>query len=277
MTSGVIEQPIEIIASREGHGGLRRAAVTAIVLVIAWYAIALLLRLAGNASAEKLPFPHDVVQAYVTYPGTFADAAWATGSRAALGFAAGLVLGLVLGVVMIQSRWLEAAIVPYVLASQMIPLVALVPIVRAVLRDADLVRLYITAYVSFFVVTIAIVRGLRNVSPPALDLMASLDASRLTTLRFLRLPAALPYLFSGLRIAAPLSLIGAILVDFLGARNGLGYLLVASLTLGSSQATVLWGALVLSMVIGLLFTQAVALVERRASFWQPAFRGTATR
>ena len=92
----------------------------------------------------------------------------------------------------------------------MSPVVALVPIVRAVLRDPDLVRLYITAYVSFFVITIAVVRGLKNVSPAALELMGSLNASRWTTMRYLRLRAALPYIFSGLRIAAPLSLIGAI-------------------------------------------------------------------
>jgi NitT/TauT family transport system permease protein len=154
----------------------------------------------------------------------------------------------------------------------MIPLVALVPIVRAVLRDPDLVRVYITAYVSFFVVSIAVLRGLKNVSPAALELMESLNASRWTTLRFLRLRAALPYIFSGLRIAAPLSLIGAILVDFLGARTGLGYILLLSLTLGSTNSGILWGALVLSMLLGLLFTQAVVIVERRLSFWQPAFR-----
>ena len=102
--------------------------------------------------------------------------------------------------------------------------------------------------------------------------MESFNASRWTTLRYLRFTAALPYIFSGLRIAAPLSLIGAILVDFLGARNGLGYLLVASMTLGSSQVTILWGALLLAFLFGILFTQAVVLVERRMCFWEPSFR-----
>ena len=277
MTTGVTAQPIMIVASRARRGGLVRAAVTLLILLAIWYAVSGFLHLTNDPGADKLPFPHDVLQTIATYPGTFADAAWATGSRAVVGFFAGLGLGLLFGILVIQNRWFEAALVPYVLASQMIPLVALVPIVRAVLRDADLVRLYITAYVSFFVVTIAVVRGLKNVTPAALELMESLDASRFTTLRYLRLRAALPYIFSGLRIAAPLSLIGAILVDFLGARNGLGYLLVAALTLGSSQTTVLWGALVIAMAIGLVFTQIVASVERRMSFWQPAFRTAANR
>jgi len=272
----------EAVALRPATGprsgsSLRRVVITVVVLLAIWYALAFLLRAINDPGASKLPYPHEVLEAYLTYPGTFIDAIWSTSSRAIVGFFAGLAMGLLFGIVMIQSRWIEAAIVPYVLASQMIPLVALVPIVRAVFRDPDLVRLYITAYVSFFVVAIAVVRGLKNVTPAALELMGSLNASRWTTLRYLRLRAALPYIFSGLRIAAPLSLIGAILVDFLGARNGIGYLLIASLTLGSSQSTILWGALVLAMVVGLIFTQVVVVVERRMSFWQPAFRTASAR
>jgi NitT/TauT family transport system permease protein len=246
--------------------------VTLGTVLIIWYGLALLLHAINDPGAHKLPYPHEVIATYLEHPQTFADAAWATGSRAVLGFAVGVAIGLLFGIVMIQSRWIESAVIPYVLASQMIPLVALVPIVRAIVRDPDIVRLYVTAYVSFFVVTIAVVRGLKNVSPSSLELMESYNASRWTTLRFVRLRSALPYLFSGLRVAAPLSLIGAILVDFLGARNGLGFLLVASMTLGSSQVTVLWGALLLSLLLGLLFTQVVVMFERRLCFWEPSFR-----
>jgi NitT/TauT family transport system permease protein len=249
--------------------------VTLGVILGVWYGVAVLLHVINDPGAHKLPYPHEVVATYFDHPETFADATWATGSRAVIGFLIGLVIALGFGVVMIQSRWIESALVPYILASQMIPLVALVPIVRAIVREPDVVRLYITAYVSFFIVTIALLRGLKNVSPVSLELMESYNASRWTTLWMVRLRSALPYLFSGLRVAAPLSLIGAILVDFLGARNGLGFLLVASMTLGSSQVTVLWGALLLAMVLGLLFTQVVVLVERRLCFWEPSFRAAA--
>lgn len=264
-------------AGRPRGGGFLRGLganlATVAVLLLVWYLLGALVRLVGDSAAiAKMPFPHDVAVTMVNTAPTLAEATWATGSRAVVGFFVGLAVGLGLGILMIQSRWFEYALVPYVLASQMIPLIALVPVIRAILRDPDLVRLYVTAYVSFFIVTIAVLRGLKNASPAALELMASIDASRLRTLLYLRLPAALPYIFSGLRVAAPLSLIGAILVDFLGARNGLGYLLVASLSIGSSQATLLWAALIISMLVGLLFTRAVVLVERRLSFWQPAFR-----
>ncbi len=256
-----------------GLGRLKSWVVTPAGLLVLWYGICLVARSSGDASlAAKLPFPHDVLVRAVDAAPTIAEAAWLTGSRAVMGFFVGLAVGTALGVVMIQSRWIEWGIVPYILASQMIPLIALVPILRAILGDPDLVRLYITGYVSFFVVSIAVLRGLKNASPEALELMASLDASRLAVLRFLRFPSAIPYVFSGLRVAAPLSLIGAILVDFLGARNGLGYLLVASLSIGSSQSTLLWATLVVSLLLGFSFTKAVALVERRLSFWQAAYR-----
>ena len=243
------------------------------VVVALWYAAAWLVRIGGDTSIiAKLPYPHDVLAKALASAPTLLDATWSTASRAVAGFFVGLLFGTLFGVLMIQSRWFEWALVPYVLASQMIPLIALVPILRAILRDADLVRLYVAGYVSFFIVSMAVLRGLKNSSPAALELMGSLNASRLTTLRYLRFPAALPYIFSGLRVAAPLSLIGAILVDFLGARNGLGYLLVASLSIGSSQSTILWATLVISLAVGLLFTRAVVLVERRMSFWQPAYR-----
>lgn len=253
--------------------GAASAALTPVALLALWYGVCALARLNGDVGIiAKLPYPHDVLARAVEASPTIAEAAWLTGSRAVIGFFVGLLVGTVLGVVMVQSRWLEWGLVPYILASQMIPLIALVPILRAVLRDPDLVRLYITGYVSFFIISVAVVRGLKNASPAALELMASLEASRWATLRHLRFPAAMPYIFSALRVAAPLSLIGSILVDFLGARNGLGYLLVASLSIGSSQSTLLWATLIVALLLGLIFTRAVAFVERRVSYWQPAFR-----
>ena len=248
------------------------------ILLAIWYAAAWYARATGSLSLTlKLPYPHDVLLAMVDNWDSYAKAAWETGSRAIIGFAIGSLVGILLGVVMIQSRWIESSIVPYVLASQMIPLIALVPILRAILRDADVVRLYICSYVTFFIVTIAVLRGLKNSAPVALEMMASLNASRRQTLRYLRFPAAVPYIFSGLRVAAPLSLIGALLVDFIGANSGLGYLLVASLTLGSNAtATTLWAALVITLILGLVFTRVVAYVERRVSFWHPAYRAGGT-
>ena len=251
-----------------------RGAILVAVLLALWYAAAWYARAIGSTSLTlKLPWPHDVLADLTNRWPIYARASWQTGSRAVVGFGVGSLIGVLLGVVMVQSRWIESAMVPYVLVSQMIPLIALVPILRAILRDADLVRLYICAYVTFFIVTIAVVRGLKNPAPVAIEMMGSINASRWQTMRFLRFPAAVPYIFSGLRVAAPLSLIGALLVDFVGANSGLGYLLVASLTLGANASAItLWAALVITLVLGLLFTRIVAFAEQRVSFWQPAYR-----
>ena len=240
-----------------------------------WWLGAWLARQTGDLSIiAKLPYPGDVAATMRENAPTLAEAAWSTGSRAVFGFLVGLAVGTLFGVLMIQSRWIEYGVVPYILASQMIPLIALVPILRAVLRDADVVRLYVSGYVTFFIVSMAVLRGLKDARPVALELMESLNASRLTTLRYLRLPSALPYIFTGLRVAAPLSLIGSILVDFLGAQSGIGYILIASLSLGESQSGMLWAALLISMALGLLYTRVIVFLERRLCFWQPAFRGS---
>ena len=269
---------LTFIDLRGTSSAFARGAVVIAILLAIWYAAALYARGSGSlALTLKVPYPHDVFLDLVERWPIYAKAAWETGSRAIIGFFIGSLVGVLLGVVMIQSRWIESAIVPYILASQMIPLIALVPILRAILRDADVVRLYICAYVTFFIVTVAVVRGLKNSAPVALEMMGSINASRWQTMRFLRFPAAVPYIFSGLRVAAPLSLIGALLVDFIGANSGLGYLLVASLTLGANAAcNDSLGRARDHAGAGLLFTRVVAYVERRVSFWHPAYRAGAT-
>lgn len=256
--------------------GVGRTLLVLAVILAVWYLGAFLLQLTGDRlAASKLPFPHLILDRVLTYPGTIIEATWATGSRAVLGFFLGLAIGLLFGVLMVQARWLEVSILPYVLASQMIPLIALVPIMRAILRNPELVRLYLAAYVTFFIVSVAVLRGLKSVNRDSLELMDSLNAGRMTVLRVLRLPSAVPYIFSGLRIAAPLSLVGAIIVDLTGGQNSLGYLMIAAVAIGPSQAPFLWAALLISLTLGLVFVRIVGAVERWISPWQPAFRDVA--
>jgi NitT/TauT family transport system permease protein len=250
--------------------------VVAVVLGI-WYVAAWLLELSGDRIAyAKLPYPHAILEKVLVAPGTIIEATWETASRAIMGFFIGLTVGTVFAVIMVQARAVEVSFMPYVLATQMIPIIALVPIMRAILREPELVRLYLASYVTFFVITVAVLRGLKSVDPDALALMDSLDAGRRTVLRVLRFPAATPYIFSGMRIAAPLSLIGAILVDLVSGQGGLGYLMIAAVVVGPSQATLLWAALLIAFGLGILFSRTVGWVERRISPWQVAFREPAT-
>jgi NitT/TauT family transport system permease protein len=258
------------------RGGVRVIVVVAIVIGV-WYLASFLLQQSGDRIAyAKLPYPHLIVAKVLASPGTVLQATWDTGSRAILGFFIGLIVGTIFATVMIQAKWVEVSFLPYVLASQMVPIIALVPILRAVLKEPELIRLYLASYVTFFIITVAVLRGFKSVDRNALELMASLNAGRGTVLRVLRFPAALPLIFAGMRIAAPLSLIGAILVDLVSGQGGLGYLMIAAVVVGPSQATLLWAALLIAFALGTLFSRIVVWVERRASPWQPAFREAGT-
>jgi NitT/TauT family transport system permease protein len=238
-----------------------------------WYLGAWLLEASGDPIAtRKLPYPHLVLDQMVEERAALAEAAWTNLRQALLGFAFGALVAVLLSVFMAQAAWLESALMPFVLAAQMIPMIALVPISQTVFQSDDLTRLFISAFITYLVVTLATVRGLKAAPPQAYELLSSYNAGRAKTVRFLQFPAAVPLLFTGLRIAAPLSLVGSILVDLTGAQSGLGFMLVAALTFGSQGGTLLWAATIILLVLGLLMSQAVSLAERLLAPWQPSLR-----
>lgn len=238
-----------------------------------WYVGAWLLESSGDPIASrKLPYPHLVLDQIIDERTALAEAAWTNLRQALLGFAVGAILAVLVSVVMAQAAWIESALMPFVLAAQMIPMIALVPIAQNVFQSDDATRLFIAAFITYLAVTLATVRGLKAAPRQAYELLSSYDAGRAKTLRFLQLPAAVPLLFTGLRIAAPLSLVGSILVDLTGAQSGLGFLLVAALTFGSQGGTLLWAAMIILLVLGLLMSQAVVLAERLLAPWQPSLR-----
>ncbi len=262
---------MESLRRRAGDAGLTIALVG--LLLGLWYLVAWIVEPSGQfATASKLPYPHSILRRIVDDRDTLADGAWTTLGRALIGFAIGSAAGLLISIAFVQARWVESALMPYVLGAQMIPLVALIPIARTVLADDRAARIFVAAFVTFFSVTIAGVRGLRSAPPEAHELLRSYNAGRLKTLRYLLLPASLPFVFSGLRIAAPLSLVGSIVVDLMGAQQGLGYLMLAALTFGPQQWMLLWSAMVITLALGFVMTRAVALAERLLTPWQVGLR-----
>lgn len=252
----------------------RLATVGTFVAVIAiWYAGAWLVKRSGSSLADaKLPYPHLIVQRIVTDHSTLLSSTWTTVSEALLGFVVGGMIACLLSIVMSQAGWLESALMPYVLAAQMIPLISLVPIADTVFKSDSLTRLFIAGFITFFSVTVAFIRGLKAAPRPAYELMASYNAGRLKRMRFLELPAAVPMLFSGLRVAAPLSLVGSVVVDLMGAQTGLGYIMLSALTFGPQHATLLWAAMLITLALGFVMSQAVVLAERVLAPWQPSLR-----
>ena len=190
------------------------------------------------------------------------DAAVFTGRSAVLGFAVGAVVGLLLAIIFVRSRLLERALVPYVIATQTVPIVALAPmLVLWVGREWTSVVL-VSAYLTFFPVTIAGIRGLSSPDPRALELMRSYAASDWSVLWKVRFQAALPYLFTAFKISATASVVGAIVGEEpTGIRGGLGRAILQFNTQYSSGPEKLWAVVLVAAVLGIGFFVAVRGVE----------------
>jgi NitT/TauT family transport system permease protein len=189
-------------------------------------------------------------------------AALFTWQEAAIGFTVGAIIGVALAIAFVHSGLLERAFVPYVIASQTIPIVALAPmIVFAFGRDLTSVVI-IATYLTFFPVTIAMIRGLRAPDPRALELMRSYAASRWSVLWKVRMPASLPYLFTALKISATASIVGAIVGEAPGnIPNGLGRAILNFNNQYITGPEKLWAAILASALLGIAFFTLVRVAE----------------
>jgi NitT/TauT family transport system permease protein len=190
------------------------------------------------------------------------EAALYTWREALIGFFLGALLGLVLATVFVHSRLLERALVPYVIASQTVPIVALAPMVVFAVGANVTSVVIITTYLTFFPVTIAMIRGLRSFDPRAMELMRSYAASRAEIYWKLRLPASLPYLFTALKISATASIVGAIIGEGPGGiSDGLGRVIITFNQYYITGPEKLWAAIIVSALLGIVFFLCVRAAE----------------
>ena len=193
-----------------------------------------------------------------------ADAGVYTLSEAIFGFVFGAALGFMLGALFAHSRLLERGLLPYVVASQTVPILAIAPMVVIWLGAGQLSVAVIAAYLTFFPVTINTLRGMQSPAAEQVELMRSYAASRWTIMWKLRLPAALPYIFTALKVSATASVVGAIIGELpSGIGDGLGR---AILDFSSDYSLIstpkLWASIVMAAAVGMLFFAAVSLCER---------------
>ncbi|KAA9005784.1 ABC transporter permease subunit [Paenibacillus spiritus] len=255
------------------RGRLLPLAVWIAGLLALWEFVSwLLLQRNVPLAQSKLPYVHEVLATLWEYSGTLAREGGATFASAGVGFAAGAAAGVLLAVLMSVSKLVERLTFPYAVASQMIPILGLAPIIYGIVRDEQTSRILISGYITFFPVALNMLRGLRSVDPNAVDLMHSLAARPWTVYGKLRLPAAVPGLFAGLKIAAPLAVTGAILVELMGARHGIGVLMLRNLYYGPSHAYMFWSTVLVGALLGLAGYGLISLLERLLSPWQPEFR-----
>jgi len=186
-----------------------------------------------------------------------------TGREAALGFLFGGLFGLLLAAVFVHSRLAERAFMPYIVASQTVPILALAPLIAFAFGNGLVGIVIVASYLTFFPVTIAQMRGLTSPDPRALELMRSCAASRWAIFWKLRMPASLPYLFSALKIAATASIVGAIVGEGNpgGSQFGLGRAILNFNEQYASAPEKLWAAILFSGLLGLTFFAAIRFAE----------------
>jgi NitT/TauT family transport system permease protein len=235
-----------------------------VVLLLAWEAF---VRVRG-LSALVLPPPAAVARTLVEQltSGQIWPHLTTTLTEVLLGFGMGTVLGFGGGALVAHSTLLRRVLSPYLVASQALPKLALAPLLVLWLGYDLAPKVVITALVAFFPLLENTVVGLNDVPPEKLELFRLLRASDWQTFTKLRVPTALPYLFAGLRVAIVLSVVGAVVGEYVGANRGLGALIIASQ--GTMDTPLMFAVLVLLTAIGIGLYLAVVMVEHLTLNWQ---------
>jgi NitT/TauT family transport system permease protein len=260
--------------------GARRAGMLLLVLAVLW-AVWEAFKWVGETTGlelgtfrvDDLTFPHlhDIV-GQLFEPSrrngpllieVLLDAAAFTAKEAAAGFVLGAAVGFALGVVLHHSRLLQRGFLPYIVASQTIPILAIAPMVVVWLKSGWVSVAVIAAYLTFFPVTINTLRGLDSADPRALELMRSYAASRWAILWKLKVPASLPYLFTAFRVSATASVVGAIIGELPSSiQGGLGGAILNFNQYYLSSPPSLWATNLVAALLGIGFFLVVVLAEK---------------
>lgn len=192
-------------------------------------------------------------------PTVLADTA-ATLKTVMLGFLVSIIISLPLAVMLTASPTIAGALYPFLVWTQSIPKVALAPILVVVMGSNELPRIVITVLVAFFPLVISSATGLMSVPPELIELSRACRASKWSELWRIRLPYAIPYIFSGLKVAISLAVVGAVVAEFVNADAGLGFLIATSTAF--FKVPVAFGALIVLSVMGVVLFQLVVIAER---------------
>ena len=234
--------------------------VFGIVFVLAWQ---LFVR-AADISQFVLPAPSDILSAAGDSASRIAKAAGNSGLNALVGLLVGVVLGVLLAAVSTRIPLLGGTITPLVAALAAMPIVALAPLLNNMYSPVStLPRREVVAISAFVPIYINVLRGLSRIAPVHRELMQSYAASGTAVLRTIRIPGALPYFFTGLRVASSLAVIAAVVSEYFGGlKNGLGGRITDAV--GASDYPSAWASVFGAVVLGLLFYIAALLLERAA-------------
>lgn len=295
MSSAVTQIPSKDGVSKRATSSFIPVTVIVIAIFCVWYAATVMLNLAwekssatragttpalmtmvGNTMAQErpvLPAPHQVfVEVYnttvkkkISSKRSLIYHAGITLSSSMLGFAMGTLLGILLAIAIVYNEALNRSLLPWIIASQTIPILAIAPMIIVVLNAIGvqglLPKAFISMYLSFFPVVVGMVKGLNSADRSHMDLMRTYNASGSQTFWKLRLPTSLPYLFTSMKVAVAISLVGAIVAELpTGAVAGLGARLLAGSYYG--QTIQIWSALIVASILAAILVAFIDVLGK---------------
>ncbi len=231
------------------------------IIILIWHYYVVLMQV----SIVVLPTPLQVLKSMNDDAKILIEEGWVTALECIYGFALSLVIGIPIAVVMTYSRIANQMFYPLLVASQSIPKVAIAPILLIWFGTGIKSKLAMAFVIAFFPIVVDTATGLRSTSPDLLELARSLQCTRLQTFFKIQLPSALPSIFSGAKIAVTLSVIGAVIGEFIGSNEGLGNLLLTA----NSQlnSPLVWASLTVLSVLGMILYGLVVLAEKLFMPW----------
>jgi NitT/TauT family transport system permease protein len=223
-----------------------------------------------NVQQFLLPKPSSIARAFWTDRSELLHAGWFTFQEALGGFFLGSALAILTALVLARWRPLGLALLPFAIAANAIPIIAFAPITNTWFSPLDKSsKIVIAGVLCFFPVLVNTLRGLTSVRPQDLELMHSYAAGELAIFRRVRIPTALPYIFTGLKVATVLAMIGAVVGEYFGgALNALGVLILSRARIFRFDEA--WAGIALACAFGIALYVSVAIVERLALRWAPS-------
>jgi NitT/TauT family transport system permease protein len=228
-----------------------------IVLIAGWE---LFCRVSG-ISALVIPAPSAVMETLWSglISGYLLPHIWITTAEMVLGLATGCAIGFACGIILGETEFLRRLLYPYIIASQVVPKLALGPLFIVWFGFGMTSTVVITALICFFPLLENTLTGIHHIDPQKRELFRMLGATRLQTLLRLKIPSGLPVIMAGIRVAVVLALVGAVVGEFIGGRTGLGATIIAAQ--GMMDSTLMFALFIVITILGMIFYQAVILVE----------------
>jgi NitT/TauT family transport system permease protein len=247
---------------------LWRPVVLLLALLAAWWVVTA----AELVESYLVPSPGATLSAMTDNAGYLWDNTLVTVYETLAGFVLAAVIGIGAAVVMVYSRTVERSLYPLLLFAQVIPKIAVAPLFVVWLGFGPSPKILVAVLMAFFPVVISAVAGLRSVDPEMLELVSTMGSTPMQTFRKIRFPAALPHIFSGLKVAVTLAVTGAVVGEFVGSNEGLGYVILQAN--GNVDTPMLFAGLIIMSVLGVMLFAVTEVAERLLLPWHASRRTT---